>query len=228
VGRHHCWSWFAFQSLVIQLLFAATQFILMLRVWVLYHRTRVTLGFLGLLWAWERLVMMGTALIISFNIEFGPQCVQGIDNVPHAPIIVIIVTAIVVQIVVWGMTWTKLYLGEIPRIPLTRRLSFDGTVVCASVVAFYASTVPYSFYSDSLTHNIYSIMITLFSVLGCRIIINLRTLPSREGSNQAERSSSDSDTWCLDTLEESTTDLEFPSPSNSFSMPSDKSVHESL
>lgn len=76
VGRHHCWSWFAFQSLVIQLLFAATQFILMLRVWVLYHRTRVTLGFLGLLWAWERLVMMGTALIISFNIEFGPQCVQ--------------------------------------------------------------------------------------------------------------------------------------------------------
>ncbi|KAF8060645.1 hypothetical protein FPV67DRAFT_1510928 [Lyophyllum atratum] len=194
-----CFWWFWFQSLVIQGLFSAVQYVVMLRVDALYlKRLRVRIV-LSVCWLFERGFLMYVAVETFRAIQLDTTCMAG--QPPVGVSLSLIATILAVQLIVWGMTLARLYAVGGPKSPLTRQLIRDGALVCASIVAFYIIVVPYRLYVDVLIHNIYAFMISLLSNMGCGVILNLRSLPE-DGAEKTTNSGANQ-TWCLDTIEAS-------------------------
>ncbi|KAF8060643.1 hypothetical protein FPV67DRAFT_300780 [Lyophyllum atratum] len=200
IDQTACSLWFSFESIVIQILFSAVQYVIMLRVDALYlkdWRVRVPLF---ICWLTERVHLLYIAVETFRALRTDATCMVDPPSVSLVAGMVITITSI--QIIIWGLTLARLYVVGGPRSPLTRQLVRDGAFACATIVAFYVVVVPCDFYVEIFIHNIYAFMITVLSNMGCQVILNLRSLPVDEESKSPHTGTN---TWCLDTLETSDT-----------------------
>ncbi|KAF8060644.1 hypothetical protein FPV67DRAFT_300859 [Lyophyllum atratum] len=197
-----CLRWFWFQSIAIQVLFSAVQYVVMLRVDTLYFKDWRVRILLLVCWLFERALLLHVALETSRVLKLDTTCLSGQSPV-HASL-GLIFAIVAIQLIVLGLTLAGLYAVGWSKSPLTRQLIRDGAVICISIIAFYTVIVPYRFYVDVLSHNIFALMISLLCNVGCRIILNLLSLPGNEASKPPHTGTS---TWCLDTLEASVVDI---------------------
>ncbi|GLB41311.1 hypothetical protein LshimejAT787_0905260 [Lyophyllum shimeji] len=191
-----CSSWFWFQSLLIQVFFGVDEYVMMLRVDALYYGVWRFRMLLLLFWLADRAILAYVGVETHRSLRTDATCTTA--RVPPDLVISLMATVVCVQLVVWAMTFVKISGG--PKSPLTRLLNRDGTLVCAAIVSLYLIIVPYASAVEVLPHNIFAFMISLLSILGCALILNLQYL-SIDGSSTP--SNTVTSTWCLDTLEAS-------------------------
>ncbi|GLB41308.1 hypothetical protein LshimejAT787_0905230 [Lyophyllum shimeji] len=192
-----CSGWFWLQSLLIQGLFGAVQYVVMLRVDALYFgdwRSRILLIFS---WLTERVALAYVGVETHRSLQTDATCMTA--HLPVNLVIGLVAIMVSVQLVVWMMTFAKIYGG--PKSPLTKLLSRDGALVCAAIVSLYLIVVPYASAVTVLSHNLFAFMITMLSNLGCALILNLQCLAFDEPSKPSHTGVTS--TWCLDTLQAS-------------------------
>ncbi|KJA22488.1 hypothetical protein HYPSUDRAFT_40868 [Hypholoma sublateritium FD-334 SS-4] len=177
-----CRAWFIYQSVYLQISLTIFELILLLRVWFIYDRKRTVGAFLGLSYIAELTAMLYTSASLNRRLSFGPTCL-----VDHTPLEAILLSAapVALQALIWTMTWYKRYHPARTRdsYPQTARyqqfiaeMSIDGSVIFLVLAVLMAVFVFLSLFVRSMTHNAWSILTTLLSVAGCRVIVNMYTL----------------------------------------------------
>ncbi|GLB43067.1 hypothetical protein LshimejAT787_1205160 [Lyophyllum shimeji] len=189
-----CFGWFWFQSILIQCLFGAVEYIKMLRIdALLIHDWRGRVA-LSAIWLSGQIALMYTAIETSRALQVDETCLMA--RPPFRVVVGLIVTIVCLQCLAW--TITAILLRRLPEIPLTGQVKRDGGIYFASLVALYAGVVLYASFVDILLHNVHAFMITMLSNLGCGVILNLRILSDDQLTGRRHTGTS---TWCLDTLE---------------------------
>lgn len=189
-----CSRWYWFQSILIQCLFGVVQYIVMLRVDALYFgdwRSRILLL---VSWLFERAALMYIAIETYRALQTEATCLSARPPMNH--VVGLVATVVSVQLLAWGMTFRGIYGG--PESPLTKQLIRDGAFVCAGIISMYIIVIPYAIVVDVLLHNIYAFLITILSIMGCGLILNLQCL---SGDEDEKASRTGTNTWCLDTIE---------------------------
>ncbi|KAF8066925.1 hypothetical protein FPV67DRAFT_1670392 [Lyophyllum atratum] len=174
VHTTECWQWYGFQSAVIQCLFAALQFVLMLRVSALFFKSWLMTIILSVLWLFERGVILYTAIETFHALELGSACLMGLP--PIGPVAFMSATVVGTQFVVWGTTLARHYAVGGPNNPAVRQVIRDGTVTCAAIFTFYVTVISYCYFVEVPQNTMFAFMISLLSVLGPRITLNLLSL----------------------------------------------------
>ncbi|PPR04195.1 hypothetical protein CVT24_010743 [Panaeolus cyanescens] len=173
VPRQKCQMWFIYLSTCSTVFFAATDLVLMLRVYVLYNRNRKVGCFLFCLLALQAGLVINcgarTIKVVPFD---------GICDVQTTPVEVVcfMTSAIVTQLTLLLMTVAKRKVasGQSPVIHVVVR---DGTWVFALMFGMVATTIPYSlFVQISKPHIVLVWPITILSFACCRLILNMQKL----------------------------------------------------
>jgi len=174
IRQCHCRSWFGFQSMSVQLLYNALEIVLMMRVYALYDRSFTTGILLMTLFIAEFGVMTVVWALVIRSFQFGPTCLLvktpwmiGFMNT----------VVLVIQAIVWGMTAWKSsnYGGKGGKgICLVRIAHRDGAAAWIAMTVFFAVVTPYTYLVKVLTHSMFSLVMTLISFVGGRIILNIQ------------------------------------------------------
>ncbi|TFK34702.1 hypothetical protein BDQ12DRAFT_726739 [Crucibulum laeve] len=172
---HTCKIWFAYQSVIVQLMISAVEAVVFLRVYVMYKDDLRSVIFLMMLFALDTGVMVYTGVRINLDLIFDHTCL--IESTPKE-VCIMGVVAVVVQLILWFMTMYKQATSKNKRQegPLLQLMTRDGAIVCIGLSAFFGFAVPYTYFVHELTHSAFSILISLLSVIGCRVIMNIQKL----------------------------------------------------
>ncbi|KAF8990055.1 hypothetical protein BDQ17DRAFT_1333711 [Cyathus striatus] len=161
--ENYCNMWFEIiisSGFICLVLFDVT---LLLRVHALYNRNREMGYFLVALFAVE-IVRASDRLISTQRLQFEAHCDAHFSG-PHNAVNII-----------WGLTLRKRSLGNRFRFPLIQRASKDGAWAFAGIAPIAAIIIPFTpriVLLLSAEFVLISPMI-LFSITGCRIILNLQ------------------------------------------------------
>ncbi|KAF8965431.1 hypothetical protein BDZ97DRAFT_1812133 [Flammula alnicola] len=192
-----CAVWFAYQSVYFQITICLFELVILVRVWALYNKDRQVGVFLGLVFVSEVSVMTYAAVHLNSLLEYDGTCL--VENTPvHASIILwyiyefichncyvgsrmFSITPIVVQAMIWVMTWYKQANPskewQAPSYhKIVSTVFRDGLVVFLLFCTLFTVPTTYSLRVHSLTHSVWSLLTTILSVAGCRVIINMQTL----------------------------------------------------
>ncbi|TFK37875.1 hypothetical protein BDQ12DRAFT_684773 [Crucibulum laeve] len=190
VKRHLCEALFMFLIGVCCALLAALDFILMLRVYVLYNRSwKVALSLIALLATEAALVSTCLTRTLPL-VPFDPIC-----DVRETPCEVVYFTASVVltQVILLLMVVVKrnVAFGRAPVVHLVVR---EGAWIFVLVVSLFAINVPYSLFTRiARPHMVFGWPMTFLSLASCHVILNsIRPPDENEASTSSRRSTSPS------------------------------------
>ncbi|EAU90799.1 hypothetical protein CC1G_09276 [Coprinopsis cinerea okayama7 len=172
--ERECYIWNVYQALASALLIASVDYILILRIFALYPRTRIVRIAVASLYAVEVItIAIGFGLSVP-NLVYDEYC-----TVVDSPITFLVAAAapIAFQAVLFGLTiWkflkaVKAGWGDVPLVKLLMR---DGTwAFFLLFVVFVAEALLYAFAPDAYTSVLYGWLNTAFAFCGYRILINL-------------------------------------------------------
>ncbi|TFK31514.1 hypothetical protein BDQ12DRAFT_729489 [Crucibulum laeve] len=190
IPTHICVKLFYAQLTCAQSCLTAMEGVLMLRVYALYNQSPA----IG--WSLVILFILQTTLasIIGYRtrrtITFDDICTARGEG---ADVFIFGGGVIIIQIVIWVLTLNKRALGSTSERNkhVINLLIRDGAWAFAVVVLVFAFIMPYTFLVDVPTHLIFSWPNSLFSIAGCRVIINIQHLKSERLGRHSQRGSSD-------------------------------------
>ncbi|KAF9044377.1 hypothetical protein BJ165DRAFT_195275 [Panaeolus papilionaceus] len=186
LSHNVCRIWFATQCGGLQTLTTLLDLVLMLRIYALYHRVRWVPYFLITLFCLEFTVTLYTGVKVNLALRYDEACI--VVTTPKE-ILGMSICSVVVQLIIWIMTWYKRVIASrerTPPAPIMHVIHRDGLIVCIGVTFFFGVTVPYSYFVHDLTHSVFSCLITLLSVAGCRIIMNMQQIKVPPDVNTAD------------------------------------------
>ncbi|RDB30726.1 hypothetical protein Hypma_005946 [Hypsizygus marmoreus] len=177
VPPRDCSLWFGYQITIMQCLWSAFDAINMLRVYALYNRSNRVGALLVFLWFLELGFMIFAGISSVKGFQFDSTCL-----VDRTPFVVIVMCAVVfcIQLVILSMTLAKRFTIGSRSSPLIQLATRDGSIVWFSFTVFFAIVLPYSRLVQVLPHSMFAIVISSLSALGCRIIMNLQCLDTKE------------------------------------------------
>jgi len=172
-------AWYISQVIVAHLAMSGVEFVMMARVYALYHNNHwVGWGFLCL-WLGETIAVVAGLVITVPGVHFEPQMI--ITSVPHS-FAYFAISALVSQAIILGLTLVKFLQGRWVGTSLGNLLIRDGSIV---YLVFFASTMTAAVNSISglnVGMTEYAWYISLISVVGCRLILNMQSLPVTDSS----------------------------------------------
>ncbi|KAF9462542.1 hypothetical protein BDZ94DRAFT_1261148 [Collybia nuda] len=196
LGPGLCRAWFVFQSMIVQILYSSVQAVLMYRVYALYGRTLRMKAFMILVFITESVSMLSLGAHVTMSINFSPVCL-----VHNTPLLVLPMSGIVVatQCLVWCMTLRKRTAFEYRNHPLMKTLTRDGGIVWAVLSLFFTVAAPYAYYVRAPTHSTFTFLITLLSIIGCRLILSTHHTPMQGKGETSDVELSTQFTTSIDT-----------------------------
>ncbi|KAF8154766.1 hypothetical protein B0H34DRAFT_717779 [Crassisporium funariophilum] len=184
ISAAKCAGWFAFQSAYVQTVLVLFELILFVRVYALYQKAQSVMVFLGAVHAFEVTTMVYMAVRINKSLQYDETCL--VAETPMEALGVTVVP-VITQIIVWGMTWYKqAFQKDRTSSPIVNMVFRDGLAIFLVVCLIFSLPVSYSLRVHVLTHNIWSIMATVLSISGCRIIMNMRRIKLRPPQTEIE------------------------------------------
>ncbi|KAF8995227.1 hypothetical protein BDQ17DRAFT_1365830 [Cyathus striatus] len=181
-----CHRWFAFQIVSFAILFSAMEVILMLRVYALYHHSRGIGLTLAILFIIEIAVSVACPLSFLPELKYDVICTGEIAPRQAA---VYCSTVVFVQLVVVSLTLAKRNSGLITTdTEIVRLVHRDGVWVFAVVLAIMSIMMPYSIVEQTVVpYIIFSWPISIFSLITCRVIMNLQRLKVEPSDHLPQR-----------------------------------------
>ncbi|KAF8976416.1 hypothetical protein BDQ17DRAFT_1551202 [Cyathus striatus] len=174
VAREECQIMFQVLTALSCSMLAALDFILMLRVYVLYNRSwKVAAAFIGMLFVEAVLVSACSSHTVPV-VPFDGAC-----NVTKTPYDVIYFASSVVltHCVLFFMTIARRKIG-FGRTPIVQLIVRDGAWIFVLVISILSVNVPYSLYTEiARPHLVLGWPAVLLSTATCRLIINMQRLP---------------------------------------------------
>jgi len=161
---------------VAHLAMTGVEFVMMTRVYALYHNSpRVGWAFLCL-WLGETIAVIAGLFITLPGVHFEPQLF--LSKVPHS-FAYLAISALVSQAVILGLTLLRFFQGQWSGTSLGKLLIRDGSIV---YFVFFVTTMAAAVYSIkglSFGMTEYAWYLSSISTVGCRLILNMQRLPSR-------------------------------------------------
>lgn len=185
VQMHACRSWHTFLFVSSASLQAILDYILILRVYALCNQSKRVGAYLMILFLTQASLTIAHGKQGSQEIFFDEAC-----NWVRAPVEVIYLTAIicVLHISLWYLSITRLNNGPIH--PLLRLVIRDGSIVLVTICAIVLCATPFAFLTKEAIPSMPLLIWphTFFSVVTCRIIMNMQSLRIDEPVRSAHRS----------------------------------------
>jgi len=185
VQMRTCRSWHTFLFVSSASLQAILDYILILRVYTLWDQSKRVGTYLTILFLTQASLTIAHGMQGSKEIFFDAAC-----NWVRAPVEVIYLTAIicVLHISMWYLCLKRL--NDVPTHPLLRLVIRDGSCVLVTVCAIVLSATPFAFLTKKAIPSMPLLIWphTFFSVLTCRIIMNMQSLGIEERVGRAHRS----------------------------------------
>ncbi|KAF9476231.1 hypothetical protein BDN70DRAFT_882673 [Pholiota conissans] len=177
-----CSIWFIYQCACLQIALTLFEMILLARVWALYQKKRRVGYMLGALQAGELGILAYGAFNLNTSLHFDATCL--VDQTPKAAVYLAI-TPIMMQGIIWSMTWYKrknfsFSVQEWEASERFKRITSlmlrDGLVVWVLLSTILLVSVCVTMFVHTVSHSIWTILTTLLSIGGCRVIINTQKL----------------------------------------------------
>ncbi|KIJ96090.1 hypothetical protein K443DRAFT_682560 [Laccaria amethystina LaAM-08-1] len=185
VQMQACRSWHTFLFVSSASLQAILDYILILRVYALYNRSKRVGAYLMILFLTQASFTIAHGKQGSKEIFFDAAC-----NWVQAPVEVIYLTVIicVLHVSMWYLCLKKL--SDAPTQRLLRLVIRDGSCVFVTVCAIVLCGTPYAFLTKKAIPSMPLLIWphTFFSVVTCRIILNMQSLHIEEPEGRAHRS----------------------------------------
>ncbi|KAJ6586998.1 hypothetical protein DFH09DRAFT_241797 [Mycena vulgaris] len=164
------------------------EFVMMARVYALYHNNRwVGWGFGCLLLAESIAVIAGTFITLP-GVHFEPQML--LTNVPHS-FAYLGISALVSQAIILALTFHRFCRGQWAGTSLGDLLIRDGSIVYLIFFVTTLAAVIYSIGGFSLGMTEYAWYLSITSSVGCRLILNMQRFPSSSRVFTSHHRSSD-------------------------------------
>ncbi|KAJ7096246.1 hypothetical protein C8R44DRAFT_371686 [Mycena epipterygia] len=169
-------AWYISQVVVAHLIMTATEFVMMARVYALYHNNRwVGWGFVCLLLGETFAVIAGLFITLP-GVHFEPGLLVG--RVPHS-FAYLGISALVSQAIILVLTLLRFLRGQWAGTSLGTLLIRDGSIVYLIFFVTTLSAVIYSIRGVAFGMTEYAWYLSIVSSVGCRLILNMHRLPSR-------------------------------------------------
>ncbi|KAL0955992.1 hypothetical protein HGRIS_002169 [Hohenbuehelia grisea] len=186
---HDCFIWQVFQGVASVTIIAAVDFILILRVYALYHARpnfRIVVGILFIV----ELVCMVVGLVLALpGVRYDDIC--AVTGVPSS-LLVYAFGSILFQIFLFGLTAYQFFVavrsgwGNVPLIELLMR---DGTWAFGLLFAVVvAESCLYALSNHAYAGVLFGWLLTTFSFVGYHVLLNLQRLPRGNSNSQATTS----------------------------------------
>jgi hypothetical protein len=188
LGRATCAIWFRFQGASLHVILALFELILIVRIFALYGKSRKVGVFLMLAMCTELGVMAFSAVRLHRSLRFDGSCL--VLNTPKESL-ALGFAVVIMQGLLWGMTWYKQV--TLPRTsrshkPVVSVMFRDGLAVFLIISALLICSVFFSMFKYQLSNSVWSIFVTLLSISGCRVIMNMQRLKYRQDVSEIELS----------------------------------------
>ncbi|KAJ7462382.1 hypothetical protein B0H11DRAFT_111075 [Mycena galericulata] len=181
-------AWYLSQVVVAHLAMTGVEFVMIARVYALYHNSRwVGWGFGCLLLGESIVVIIGTVVTLP-GVHFEPQML--VTNVPHS-FAYLGISALVSQAIILVLTLLKYLRGQWIGTSLGILLIRDGSVAYFVFFATTLSAVVYSICGVSFGMTEYAWYMSIISSVGCRLILNMQRLPSSRVSDSGSHTGAD-------------------------------------
>jgi len=173
-------TWYISQVVVAHLTMTGVEFVMMARVYALYHNRRwVGWGFVCLLLA-ETIIMIIGLLVTLPGVHFKAQ--TFVTAVPHS-FAYIGISALFSQAIILILTLTRYIRGQWSGTSLGTLLIREGSFVYLIFFVTTLAAVVYSIRGMSLGMTEYAWYMSIIPTSGCRLIINMQRLPSSRVSD---------------------------------------------
>ncbi|KDR74607.1 hypothetical protein GALMADRAFT_558548 [Galerina marginata CBS 339.88] len=171
-----CRRWFYFQIITIMALQTSVEVILILRVYALYRKSTLV-GYI-LTFAILAEICLGVYLAVSAfdSLEYNAACIVTAASREMARVGGCIG---VTQTIIWGFALYKYRQGlqeGWADIPVVSRVMRDGSSTFVAIIAMLLVFVPVFFRVKDIAHIAVPLITCAFSVLACRLIINMHNL----------------------------------------------------
>ncbi|KAJ7178499.1 hypothetical protein C8R43DRAFT_461285 [Mycena crocata] len=180
-------AWYISQVFVAHLAMTGVEFVMMVRVYALYHNARwVGWGFACLLLAETIAVVVGFVVTLP-GIHFEPR--TFVTNVPHS-FAYLGIASLVAQAIILILTLVRFF-RQWAGTSLGTLLIRDGSVVYFIFFSTTLAAVIYSIRGVSVGMTEYAWYLSIISSVGCRLILNMQRLPSSRPAQTSSYRSSD-------------------------------------
>ncbi|TFK67622.1 hypothetical protein BDN72DRAFT_898799 [Pluteus cervinus] len=194
VGDHMCTRWFAFQTAGTQIQLWMVEVILLLRVYALYNRTYAIGVGLSFAFLAQLAVIVYSSILTFKQLVFDELC---IPIYTPRPVLYWLASTFLLQVVVAVLTLAKQKIAVRDgwsTAPILVRVTRDGSRVFIAICGWYLNThrdlpllkeffsgllfamITYSFMARVAVYIIFSWPVTILTVLGCRLILNMQSL----------------------------------------------------
>ncbi|KAJ7770151.1 hypothetical protein DFH07DRAFT_711548, partial [Mycena maculata] len=171
-------AWYISQVVVAHLTMTAVEFVMMARVYALYHNNRwIGWGFTCLLFGES--IAVFTGVFITLPTHFDPYLM--VHEAPHS-FAYLGISTLVSQAIILVLTLLRYLRGQWVGTSLGNLLIRDGSIVYFILFATTLSAVVYSVLGLSLGMTEYAWFLSIVSCVGCRLILNMQRLPSSRTS----------------------------------------------
>ncbi|KAH7909304.1 hypothetical protein BJ138DRAFT_1155550 [Hygrophoropsis aurantiaca] len=198
-----CKAWFVYAMISGQLLTMSVEFILMMRVYALYNKSRHIALLLFSLFILEIFALFINSIRTMPNVQTSEVCVL---IKPTKDVVYYSLAVLLTQSTLLALTVTKHVLARrtgFGRTPLVSQLTRDGTVVYAGVLVLILMTAICCGSDSELIVAMFFWSGSISPTSGCRLIMNMQRL--------SRSNTSDSDTR-FDTVAQFTTEIEIDHP----------------
>jgi len=179
LSKSTCFAWVAFQASYFQVVQMLFELILLVRVWALYNKGPRVGFFLLSMYLCGFVILVYANVRVNMVLQLDGTCLV-MKTPPEAYILAIY--PLVTQAVIWTMTWYKKVrsfgdgswygMGG----PIATLMFRDGLLAFMFITAIFPVLLSYSVYVHDLTNSVWTILVTVLSIGGCRIIMNMQRL----------------------------------------------------
>jgi len=181
-------AWYISQVVIAHLAMTGVEFVMMARVYALYHNNRWVVWGFGCLLLAETIVVIAGLFITLPGVHFEP--LLQLRSTPHS-FVYLGISALVSQAIILALTLLRYLRGEWAGTSLGTLLIRDGSVVYLIFFATTLSAVVYSARGVPFGTTEYAWLMSLISSAGCRLILNMQRLPSSRGSDSGSHTNPD-------------------------------------
>ncbi|KAF9541340.1 hypothetical protein CPC08DRAFT_700843 [Agrocybe pediades] len=175
-----CAAWFYLQMISFTLLLFVMEVILSLRVFAFYRKNRIVgLGLLLLVGMEVSSALMCIFYLVP-RLQYNSACI--LVETP-SPTLSLGGSVLITQCTIWLLTFFRYRKGRRygwADVPVVSRVMRDGGIVFIASIGIIVIITPYSFRVKDLSHIVSSLFCAVFSVVTCRLILNMQNLISSE------------------------------------------------
>ncbi|KDR70147.1 hypothetical protein GALMADRAFT_230143 [Galerina marginata CBS 339.88] len=181
-----CLSWFIFQAAYLQVIQTLFEVTLLVRVWALYDKSRRIGLILSSLYLFECVIMLHSIVGVTSRLQFDDTCL--VMETPTGAYLLAF-TPLAMQGLIWSMIWYK-QINPSPWFrsggPIGTLMFRDGLVSFLLLSSIIPVCLSYSVYVHDLTDSVWTVLVTIYSIGGCRTIMNMQRLKIPQTASAVE------------------------------------------